>query len=109
MWVTTYAYHGCILFNFFKVAAIHHNVHCNNFQHNGFQHNRCHWCTNKTFVDVQVATPISLAARLQSDGSYSGCWDSLTELQACTGEVILFFLNGETHSGRNCCRAIHII
>ncbi|KAI3869065.1 hypothetical protein MKX03_005007 [Papaver bracteatum] len=59
--------------------------------------------------DVQTATPISLAARLQSDGSYSECWDSLTELQACTGEVILFFLNGETHLGRNCCRAIHII
>ncbi|KAI3914194.1 hypothetical protein MKW92_002787 [Papaver armeniacum] len=59
--------------------------------------------------DVQTATPISLAARLQSDGSYSECWDSLTELQSCTGEVILFFLNGETHLGRNCCRAIHII
>ncbi|RZC62099.1 hypothetical protein C5167_023861 [Papaver somniferum] len=59
--------------------------------------------------DVKTATTISLAARLQSDGSYSECWDSLTELQACTGEVILFLLNGETHLGRNCCRAIHII
>ncbi|RZC68602.1 hypothetical protein C5167_031840 [Papaver somniferum] len=59
--------------------------------------------------NVQIATPISLAARLQSDGSYSECWDSLMELQACTGEVILFFLNGETHLGRNCCQAIHII
>ncbi|XP_026409860.1 egg cell-secreted protein 1.4-like [Papaver somniferum] len=58
---------------------------------------------------VQTASPISLAARLQSNGSYSECWDSLTELQACTGEVILFFLNGEAHLGRNCCRAIHII
>ncbi|KAI3873401.1 hypothetical protein MKW98_008053 [Papaver atlanticum] len=58
---------------------------------------------------VQTASRISLAARLQSNGSYSECSDSLAELQACTGEVILFFLNGETHLGRNCCQAIHII
>ncbi|KAI3837776.1 hypothetical protein MKX03_029031 [Papaver bracteatum] len=58
---------------------------------------------------VQTAPTISLAARSQSNGSYSECWDSLMELQACTGEVILFFLNGETHLGRNCCQAIHII
>ncbi|KAI3853077.1 hypothetical protein MKX03_036250 [Papaver bracteatum] len=58
---------------------------------------------------VQTAPTISLAARLQSNGSYTECWDSLMELQACTGEVILFFLNGETHLGRNCCQAIHII
>ncbi|MCL7041257.1 hypothetical protein MKW94_007027 [Papaver nudicaule] len=63
----------------------------------------------RPLLDVQTAAPISLAARLQSNGSYSECWDSLTELQACTGEVILFFLNGETHLGRNCCKAIHII
>ncbi|MCL7039272.1 hypothetical protein MKW94_007400 [Papaver nudicaule] len=62
----------------------------------------------RPLLDVQTA-PTSLAARLQSNGSYSECWDSLTELQACTGEVILFFLNGETHLGRNCCKAIHII
>ncbi|KAI3996713.1 hypothetical protein MKX01_041013 [Papaver californicum] len=43
--------------------------------------------------DVQTAS--SIAARLQSNGSYSEC--------------ILFFINGERHLGRNCCRAIHII
>ncbi|MCL7030290.1 hypothetical protein MKW94_003897 [Papaver nudicaule] len=62
----------------------------------------------RPLLDVETA-PISLAARLQLNGSYSECWESLTELQACTGEVILFFLNGETHLGRNCCNAIHII
>ncbi|MCL7048041.1 hypothetical protein MKW94_004012 [Papaver nudicaule] len=62
----------------------------------------------RPLLDVQTV-PMSLAARLQSNGSYSECWDSLAELQACTGEVILFFLNGETHLGRSCCRAIHII
>nr|CAD1839877.1 unnamed protein product [Ananas comosus var. bracteatus] len=37
--------------------------------------------------------------RLQSDG-LTQCWDSLVELRSCTGEVILFFLNGETYLGR---------
>ncbi|MCL7044742.1 hypothetical protein MKW94_029613 [Papaver nudicaule] len=64
----------------------------------------------RPLLDVQTAaSPVSLAARLQSNGSYSECWDSLTKLQACTGEVILFFLNGETQLGRSCCNAIHII
>ncbi|XP_026400815.1 egg cell-secreted protein 1.4-like [Papaver somniferum] len=65
--------------------------------------------TARPLVHVPEGSPISLAARLQSTGSYSECWDSLMELQACTGEVILFFLNGETHLGNNCCRAIHVI
>ncbi|KAI3903758.1 hypothetical protein MKW92_040445 [Papaver armeniacum] len=63
----------------------------------------------RPLVHVPSGSPISLAARLQSTGSYSECWDSLMELQACTGEVILFFLNGETHLGNKCCRAIHVI
>lgn len=67
---------------------------------------------------ITIARPISkpkpessLAVRLQSNGSSSSteCWDSLGELKSCTGEVILFFLNGETYLGPNCCRAIRII
>ncbi|XP_058084020.1 egg cell-secreted protein 1.4-like [Magnolia sinica] len=58
-----------------------------------------------------VARPMpyepNLAARLEV-GSVE-CWDSLVELQACTTEVILFFLNGETSLGPGCCRAIRII
>lgn len=49
-----------------------------------------------------------LAARLQSDGMKQ-CWDSLMELRSCTGEVVLFFLNGETHLGPSCCTAIRVI
>ncbi|KAI3879532.1 hypothetical protein MKW92_031166 [Papaver armeniacum] len=63
----------------------------------------------RPLVHVPAGSPISLAARLQSTGSYSECWDSLMELQACSGEVILFFLNGETHLGSSCCQAILII
>ncbi|KAI3996784.1 hypothetical protein MKX01_041084 [Papaver californicum] len=64
----------------------------------------------RPLLHVLAGSPIiSLAARLQSTGSYSECWDSLMELQACSGEIILFFLNGETRLGSSCCRAIHVI
>ena len=49
-----------------------------------------------------------LAARLQANGT-AYCWDSLMELRSCSGEVILFFLNGETYLGPSCCRAIRFI
>ncbi|KAI3996793.1 hypothetical protein MKX01_041093 [Papaver californicum] len=29
--------------------------------------------------------------------------------KACSAEIIQFFLNGETHLGSSCCRAIHVI
>ncbi|KAL2496589.1 Egg cell-secreted protein 1.4 [Forsythia ovata] len=52
----------------------------------------------------------TLLARLKLDeeGS-SSCWDALFELQSCSGEVVLFFINGETHLGQSCCDAIRII
>ncbi|KAK1377961.1 Egg cell-secreted protein 1.1 [Heracleum sosnowskyi] len=53
----------------------------------------------------------TLAARLKLDeeeGS-SACWDSLFKLQSCSGELILFFLNGEAYLGPSCCRAIRIV
>lgn len=55
---------------------------------------------------VSSAQPTSLAARLKLEGETMTCWDSLFELQACSGEVITFFLNGETYLGRACCKAI---
>lgn len=58
------------------------------------------------------ATTTTLSARLRLDGESSGsssCWESLYELQSCTGEVIVFFFNGETQLGHGCCRAIRII
>ncbi|CAA2984406.1 egg cell-secreted protein 1.1-like [Olea europaea var. sylvestris] len=52
----------------------------------------------------------TLLARLKLDeeGS-SSCWDAMFELQSCSGEVVLFFINGETHLGPRCCDAIRII
>ncbi|KAJ1699053.1 hypothetical protein LUZ63_007565 [Rhynchospora breviuscula] len=50
----------------------------------------------------------NLEARLQSNGLVQ-CWDSLIELRACSGEIILFFVNGEAYLGPGCCRAIGVI
>ncbi|XP_019151946.1 PREDICTED: egg cell-secreted protein 1.1-like [Ipomoea nil] len=54
----------------------------------------------------------SLLTRLKLEGEgdeVSECWDSLFQLQSCTGEVILFFMNGEAYLGPSCCRAIRIV
>ncbi|KAF1001456.1 hypothetical protein AG4045_001584 [Apium graveolens] len=68
-----------------------------------------------TFTIV-MSRPLSiskstLAARLKVDeaAGSSTCWDSMFKLQSCSGEVILFFLNGEAYLGPSCCRAIRII
>ncbi|KAM7514293.1 hypothetical protein LguiA_003876 [Lonicera macranthoides] len=59
----------------------------------------------------QLGSYSTLLARLKLDqaGSSNNCWGSLFELQSCTGEIILFFLNGETYLGPGCCRAIRTI
>ncbi|KAK8643148.1 hypothetical protein V6N13_012456 [Hibiscus sabdariffa] len=57
-----------------------------------------------------LATPkLALVARLKLDADSPSCWDSLTQIQSCTGEVIMFFLNGETYLSDACCHAIHTI
>lgn len=56
-----------------------------------------------------LASASNLTVRLKLDEESSSCWDSLIQLQACTGEIILFFLNGETQLGHSCCQALHTI
>lgn len=51
----------------------------------------------------------SLLVRLKLEGEPSNCWDSLWQLQACSGEIVTFFLNGETYLGHGCCEAIRVI
>ncbi|KAF5207817.1 Egg cell-secreted protein 1.1 [Thalictrum thalictroides] len=55
----------------------------------------------------------NLMARLSGDSTSSGglgeCWSALLELKSCTNEIVLFFLNGESYLGIDCCRAIRII
>ncbi|OMO54872.1 hypothetical protein CCACVL1_27509 [Corchorus capsularis] len=58
---------------------------------------------------VSLANKQSLIARLKLDEESPSCWEALMQLQACAGEVILFFLNGETYLGEACCESIHTI
>ncbi|XP_057428543.1 egg cell-secreted protein 1.1-like [Lotus japonicus] len=50
---------------------------------------------------------MSLAVRLKLNSG--NCWESLMQLQACSGEIIAFFMNGETYIGNGCCQAIKVI
>lgn len=54
---------------------------------------------------------MSLASRLKLEGDQapSNCWESLLQLQACSGEIIMFFLNGETFLGHGCCQALRVV
>ncbi|KAI4970430.1 egg cell-secreted protein 1.1-like [Hordeum vulgare subsp. vulgare] len=49
-----------------------------------------------------------LADRLEGAVSQQ-CWETLLHIKSCTGEIILFFLNGEAYLGPGCCRAIRAI
>ncbi|OEL29565.1 hypothetical protein BAE44_0009415 [Dichanthelium oligosanthes] len=51
---------------------------------------------------------LGLAQRLEGEGAQQ-CWEALVEIKSCTGEIILFLLNGEAYLGPGCCRAIRVI
>jgi len=56
-----------------------------------------------------LASISNLSTRLKLDEGSPDCWNSLLQLQACTGEIVLFFLSGETQLGRICCQALSTI
>ncbi|KAK9668326.1 hypothetical protein RND81_13G051900 [Saponaria officinalis] len=61
-------------------------------------------------TDFNQTNSRTLMRRLNlDDGNSTSCWESLFKLQACTGEIIQFFYNGETYLGPECCHAVHII
>ncbi|KAL6641830.1 hypothetical protein ACP70R_020011 [Stipagrostis hirtigluma subsp. patula] len=39
-------------------------------------------------------------------GGLMECLGALAELRACTSEILIFFVNGESYIGPECCRAI---
>ncbi|OEL33914.1 hypothetical protein BAE44_0005067, partial [Dichanthelium oligosanthes] len=39
-------------------------------------------------------------------GGFTECWGALVELWSCTSEIVLFFVNGESYIGPECCVAI---
>ncbi|KAM3305658.1 egg cell-secreted protein 1.2 [Capsicum chacoense] len=55
----------------------------------------------------------NIAARLQvlegDEASMPVCWNALFELKSCTNEIVLFFFNGESYLGKDCCKAIRTI
>ncbi|PIN11449.1 hypothetical protein CDL12_15950 [Handroanthus impetiginosus] len=70
----------------------------------------CFSASNITAARIRdPKSTIAARLKLQEDEGSSNCWDSLLQLQSCTAEVVLFFLNGETYLGPGCCKAIRII
>ena len=58
-------------------------------------------------LNYPTGSKSNLAARLNlNEESSPTCWESLFQFQACSKEVVLFFLNGETNLGDGCCKAI---
>ncbi|KAB1210336.1 Egg cell-secreted protein 1.4 [Morella rubra] len=67
--------------------------------------------TNVTATrDLLITRPgNNLAARLETSGGLVPCWNALMELKSCSNEIVVFFLNGQTDIGPDCCSAISII
>lgn len=42
----------------------------------------------------------------EGGGGFVECWEALTRLGSCTSEIVLFFVNGESYIGPECCVAI---
>ncbi|XP_077249318.1 egg cell-secreted protein 1.4-like [Tasmannia lanceolata] len=59
--------------------------------------------------DLPFKPSHDLEARLQGLGGFTECWTALFELRSCSNEIVLFFLNGESYLGQDCCRAIRVI
>ncbi|XP_016650514.1 PREDICTED: egg cell-secreted protein 1.1 [Prunus mume] len=60
-----------------------------------------------------IQSNLNLAAMLNLDEESSNCWESLFQLQACSGEVVMFFKNGFTVEENDvlkgyCDEAIHV-
>jgi hypothetical protein len=64
--------------------------------------------TTATPAPAPAPAVAGLMERLQGEGSQL-CWEALVEIKSCTGEIILYLLNGEAYLGPACCRAIRVI
>ncbi|KAK9127141.1 hypothetical protein Syun_015938 [Stephania yunnanensis] len=51
----------------------------------------------------------NLESRIYAEGGMMECWNALLELKSCSNEIVLFFLNGESYLGQDCCRGIRTI
>lgn len=60
-------------------------------------------------VELSPIESTSLMTRLNLDGNSVSCWESLFKLQSCSRELFMFFYNGQTYLGSDCCHSILII
>ncbi|KAL3527928.1 hypothetical protein ACH5RR_012584 [Cinchona calisaya] len=44
-----------------------------------------------------------------NNGSVLDCLNALTEIKSCTNEIVVFFANGKTDIGPECCKSITVI
>uniref|UniRef100_A0A803PCG5 Prolamin-like domain-containing protein n=2 Tax=Cannabis sativa TaxID=3483 RepID=A0A803PCG5_CANSA len=51
----------------------------------------------------------NIRERLETSGGLVECWTALLELKSCSNEIVLFFLNGQTNIGHDCCRSVVFI
>ncbi|XP_041997880.1 egg cell-secreted protein 1.2-like [Salvia splendens] len=58
---------------------------------------------------VKWGSSLAVRLRVAEEEGPSTCWEALSELHSCMGEVVMFFLNGETALGASCCNAIRVI
>lgn len=65
--------------------------------------------TTATRNVAAVKPGFNLAERIKTSGETVDCWSALLELKSCSNEIVLFFLNGQTDIGPDCCRSIGII
>ncbi|KAK2444899.1 Egg cell-secreted protein [Trifolium repens] len=76
----------------------------------------------KLFVLISLSSTIVTSRSLSSTttlvthlklfdgtGDNNKCWETMFELQHCTGEIVLFFVNGDTRLGSGCCNALLVI
>ena len=56
-------------------------------------------------VVVRLTSSV-LYAFAEAGGGFAECWDSLTRLGSCTSEIVIFFVNGESYIGHECCVAV---
>lgn len=67
-------------------------------------------CSFPVIMCRELKPSPTLLERLKLEGEgATNCWDSLFELQSCSGEIFPFFLNGETYLCPSCCNAFRTI
>jgi hypothetical protein len=55
---------------------------------------------------LQALHDLSVSGEQQQGGGFGECWGAVMGLSSCYGEILLFFVNGESYIGPDCCVAI---